>query len=74
MTTFDRNQDRKPQREARHPALIDETLERIAREHLALRTLQRRGADHLDFHDLSVWEIRAALRAAYEAGTKERTP
>jgi len=75
MTTQNCNQDRKPQQRApQPPVLIPEALERIAREHLGVRTLHRRGADHLDFHDLAVWEIRAALRAAYEAGAKERAP
>lgn len=48
--------------------LIDETIERIGRDYLHLRTLVRRGDDHLDFHELPIWEIRDALRAAYAAG------
>lgn len=46
----------------------DQVLERIAREHLFLETLQTRGSDRLDFHDLSVAGVRAALKAAFEAG------
>ena len=48
------------------------TLERIAREQLDLETLEQRKSDHLDFHDLAVWQIRAALDAAYEAGRQAR--
>ena len=40
----------------------------IAREHLGIETLQTRNADGLDFHDLAVWSLKAALLAAYEAG------
>ena len=43
-------------------------LEAIAREYLGIPTLDARGSDALDFHDLSVWQLRAALEAAYEAG------
>jgi hypothetical protein len=44
------------------------TIERIAKEILWLETLDSRGRDRLDFHELSVGAIRAALEAAYEAG------
>ena len=40
----------------------------IAKEHLRIETLEIRRSDSLDFHDVSVWGIRAALEAAYEAG------
>jgi len=43
-------------------------LEAIAKEHLLIETLQRRGCDALDFHDVSVTGIRRALLAAYNAG------
>jgi len=43
-------------------------LEQIARKHLGLETLNERKSDSLDFHDLAVWSIEAALKAAYEAG------
>lgn len=46
----------------------DQVLERIAREHLFLETLQARGSDRLDFHDLGVASVKAALLAAFEAG------
>lgn len=44
------------------------TLESIAQKHLGLETLATRNRDRLDFHDLAVWSIEAALKAAYEAG------
>jgi hypothetical protein len=40
----------------------------IASIHLGLSTLEERGVDRLDFHELSVASIRAALEAAYAAG------
>ena len=33
-----------------------------------IKTLETRNSDRLDFHDVAVWAIRAALEAAYEAG------
>ena len=49
----------------------DEAIERIARDVLAIETLETRNSDQLDFHDLAVWTLRSALEAAYEAGTGE---
>ena len=34
----------------------------------SIETLETRNSDRLDFHDLAVWAIRAALEAAYAAG------
>jgi site-specific DNA-adenine methylase len=42
----------------------------IARQHLHIETLQARHADRLDFHEVAVWSIEAALKAAFEAGQK----
>ena len=47
-----------------HPILAS-----IAREHLQIPTLESRRSDHLDFHDVAVWQIEAALKAAFDAGT-----
>ena len=33
-----------------------------------LETLETRNSDGLDFHDVAIWAIRAALEDAYEAG------
>jgi hypothetical protein len=40
----------------------------IAREHLRIATLETRHSDSLDFHNVSVWGVKNALAAAYEAG------
>jgi len=49
---------------------VPATLEEIARRHLGLETLATRNSDSLDFHDMAVWSMRAALEAAYEAGRR----
>jgi len=49
---------------------MNATIENIAREILDLETLETRNMDGLDFHELSVLEIRKALEAAYNAGRK----
>ena len=43
-------------------------LDHIAQTLLGLETLETRNSDRLDFHDLAVWNIKAALQAAFEAG------
>jgi hypothetical protein len=43
-------------------------LEQIAREKLGIGTLATRRSDSLDFHEVAVWQLRAALEAAFEAG------
>lgn len=53
---------------------IPRLLTRIAREHLGIPTLQTRQSDRLDFHDVGVWQVAAALAAAYEAGTSAPRP
>lgn len=35
-----------------------------------LTTLETRNRDELDFHEVSVWGIKAALLSAYELGWK----
>ena len=47
---------------------VNETLASIARRHLRMVTLESRNSDYLDFYDLSVWQLRDALAAAYKAG------
>lgn len=44
------------------------SLAEIAKEHLRIDTLETRRSDSLDFHDVSVWGVRAALEAAFRAG------
>jgi hypothetical protein len=45
-------------------------LEKIAQNILDLDTLETRRSDELDFHDLAVWQLKAALEAAYKAGAE----
>lgn len=40
----------------------------IAQKHLFIKTLEERKSDSLDFHEVSVWGVQAALEAAYAAG------
>jgi len=40
----------------------------IAQKHLFIETLEERKSDSLDFHEVSVWGIQAALEDAYAAG------
>jgi len=46
----------------------DEALAAIAANILDLETLEARNSDGLDFHELAVWRIKAALEAAFAAG------
>lgn len=53
------------------PALSPEAqreITEIARVHLRIETLEVRKSDRLDFHDIAVWDILAALEAVYLAG------
>jgi hypothetical protein len=43
-------------------------ISQIASKTLGIKTLDTRNSDRLDFHDLSVGSISAALDQAYEAG------
>jgi hypothetical protein len=43
-------------------------LRRIAADLLGIETLEVRGSDGLDFHEVGVAAVREALAAAYEAG------
>jgi hypothetical protein len=48
----------------------DEELLDIAKEHLHLKTLKTRNSDELDFSEVAVWSVKAALAAAYLAGAE----
>lgn len=52
---------------------LDQILTAIASDQLGIPTLETRRSDSLDFHDVSVWAVRQALVAAYQAGAKNRT-
>lgn len=45
-------------------------LTAIAIEHLSFSTLVTRSGDWLDFQNVAVWNVRAALEAAYAAGAE----
>ena len=45
-------------------------LEIAAKHFHTVETLETRNRDRLDFHDVAVWSIRAALEEAFEAGCR----
>jgi hypothetical protein len=47
---------------------VRKLLTAIAAKELNIETLETRGRDSLDFHDVSVWGIAEALCQAYKAG------
>ena len=50
------------------PAAPEALILEIATRHFFVETLDTRNSDQLDFHDVAVWAMRAALADAYEAG------
>jgi len=54
--------------QARWTLNLDELLAAIAKATLHIDTLETRKSDSLDFHDVAVWSVKAALEAAYRAG------
>ena len=46
-------------------------ISNIAREYLNIETLEECKSDALDFHELAVWSIKAALEAAHQKGYEE---
>ena len=47
------------------------TLEKIAQDCLDIPTLEARNSDSLDFHEVSVWSLKKALRQAYQLGQQD---
>jgi hypothetical protein len=47
---------------------IEKMLTKIAKDHLQMETLETRKSDSLDFKEVSVWSVKDALSAAFEAG------
>ena len=43
-------------------------IEHIAKEYLGILCLETRNRDSLDFHEVGVGSVKAALEAAYNAG------
>lgn len=51
----------------------EELLLKIAKKHFfEFETFETRKNDSLDFHEVSVWGLKAALEEAYEAGKKAK--
>lgn len=50
---------------------LEKQLEEIAKEQLFIETLETRMSDSLDFHDVSVWGVKEALKLAFELGKAE---
>ena len=50
---------------------VDALLTQIAQRILRIETLESRRRDSLDFHDVSVLELRDALESAYNAGIEQ---
>jgi hypothetical protein len=59
-----------PTRKPNAEAARDAELLEIARRQFRIETLETRNWDRLDFHDVAVWAIRAALEDAFEAGRR----
>lgn len=55
-----------------HEVAVDAELASIARRILKISTLATRKMDSLDFHEVSVWQVLAALRLAHRMGRKDR--
>lgn len=49
---------------------LDQVLTAIASKQLDIPSLERRWSDSLDFHEVSAWGVKEALKAAFEAGRK----
>lgn len=47
---------------------INPLISEIAVKLLGVRTLETQNSDVLDFHDVAVWTLKAALEAAFNAG------
>jgi hypothetical protein len=47
---------------------LDQQMQQIALDHLFIETLETCNSDRMDFHEVSVWGVKSALMAAYEAG------
>ena len=52
----------------------DELFTTIAKQHLGIETLATRNSDSLDFYDVSVWKLKNALEAAFDAGRQSQKP
>jgi hypothetical protein len=53
---------------------LNRIFTRIVSEHLNIPTLRTRKSDSLNFHQVSVWAVRSALKAAYDLGVSASQP
>lgn len=51
---------------------LHQQLTEIAQAALGIETLETRGADSLDFHDVAVWRVQSALEAAFNLGMQHQ--
>ena len=51
---------------------LKKEFEKIAQKYLFIDTLRTQNSDSLDFHDVSVWGVEAALKAAYDLGVQSK--
>ncbi len=49
-------------------ATLDAGMAVLAQVHLGIETLKERRMDSLDFHEVGVWQVKDALRAAFLLG------
>lgn len=49
---------------------VAQIIPKIASDYLNIKTLATRKSDSLDFYDVAVWQVKAALEAAYHAGAR----
>lgn len=47
---------------------VDIVIKQIARDVLGINSLEIQNSDSLDFHDVSVWQIKSALENAFKTG------
>jgi len=55
-----------------HEVAVDAELASVALRILNISTLTTRKMDSLDFHEVAVWQVLAALRLAHRMGRKDR--
>lgn len=48
------------------------SIDSIARDYLHIPTLETQNRDGLDFHDVAVWGVKAALEEAYRQGLDDQ--
>jgi hypothetical protein len=49
---------------------FEELMDKIAKKHFGIETLETQNSDQLDFHEVSCWEIKEALTDAFSAGVE----